>query len=165
MKTLSLSKVLSIRDVILKLEIFPFDVLEETANKVFAKYKKQARYDVEPNETSVAAMCLYFAGKIEKIKVAKNSIQKISNLSMAQWRIMEKLWNPWASTVMCKKKLNQRKIHATRQHVEEPEQDILIEKKLANSTEESYDDWAIRIVKKARQDMRKWKNVKVITIL
>lgn len=168
MKILNLSKVLDIRDIILKLEIFPFDVLEETANRIFAKYKEQKLFCGYANETSVAAMCVHFAGKIEKIKVPQNLLIQLSNLSSAQWKSMTKLWSPWALAIEKKKKLNQRKIMLNdMKEIDEIELEIPDVEKIKDdeNDEEPYDDWAMRIIKKARQDLKKQKKSKVIIIL
>lgn len=158
MKVLNLDKKMDINDVILKLGILQSGSLEKTARKIFDQYKREKPYSDEISHPSVVAMCVYFACKIEKVKVSKKTILAVSNLNNNQWSTMEKSWSPWALTVDTKKKSDKENLRETLQH---EEQSVELRAKLKTRydehLEESYDDWSKRIIEKARAEQKRQK--------
>jgi hypothetical protein len=156
MKVLNLDKKMDISDVILKLGILQATLLEKTARSIFDQYKREKPYSDEIGHPSVVAMCVYFAAKIEKVKIAKKTILGISNLNNAQFSNMESSWSPWALTVETKKKRNKENVNEVQQHQEKSE-DVQMKPHHDEPAEESYDDWAKRIIEKAQEELKQLK--------
>lgn len=164
MKVLNLDKKIDISDVILKLGILQSTLLEKCARKIFDQYKREKPYSDEINHPSVVAMCVYFAAKLEKVKIAKKTILAISGLNSTQFNNMEKSWSPWAMKVDTKKKGNKENFTEVLQKQEKSiEHVVKTERHHEESTEESYDDWAKRVIEKAQQELKQLqaKNAKV----
>lgn len=150
---------MDISDVILKLGILQSVSLEKTAQKIFEHYRREQTYSDEISHPSVVAMCVYYAAKIEKLKIVKKTILAISNLSSAQWSTMEKDWSSWALNVDLKKKRSNKENLS--EVLKEQEKQNCTEKAAAppikrhhGDEEESYDDWAKRILDKAHAELR-----------
>lgn len=158
LKVLNLDKKMDIGDVILKLGILQSTSLEKTSQRIFEHYRKEHMYSEEISHPSVVAMCVFYAAKIEKVKISKKTILGISNLTSSQWSTMEKSWSSWAMNVEVKKKKDDKKENyseALKQQDQNSENKTVDTDKQQNEVEEeTYDMWAKRILEEARAEMK-----------
>lgn len=146
---------MDINDVILKLGILQSTTLEKSAHKIFEHYRREQTYSDEISHPSVVAMCVFYASKIEKVKIVKKTILAISNLSSAQWSVMEKSWSTWAMNVEIKtKRKNENISEVIKEQEQQNENNAPSETKQKHEEEESYDTWAKRILEKANAELK-----------
>lgn len=152
---------MAISDVILKLGILQSTTLEKRAQKIYEQYRVEHAYSEEINHVSVIAMCVWYAAKIEKVKIQKKNILAISGLYSAQWNAMCLSWSTWANVETTKKKEKEK------ENVED-EQSVNVENKsapkLKNDEEEPYDTWAKRILEKAHAELKILKKQKSLQV-
>lgn len=160
LKILNLDKKMTISDVILKLGILQSTTLEKTAHKIFEQYRSEHAYSEEVNHISILTMCVYYAAKVEKVKIAKKNILTISSLNSAQWNGMMQSWSTWANIETKKKKVeNVQEVEKDQEMNEESRSSIT---KAKNNEEESYEIWAKRILEKAHAELKILKKQKTI---
>lgn len=144
---------MDISDVILKLGILQSTTLEKTAQKIFEQYRREHAYNEDINHISVITMCVWYAAKIEKVKIMKKTILSISTLSASQWNGMVQNWSTWANVETKKNKTNVPEV-LQEQEANVVESTSSAAAKPKNGEEESYDSWAKRILKKAHAELK-----------
>lgn len=155
-KVLDLNKKLTIDEVIRKLSISHTNNVEKLAKEIFKDYMKQQTYEDQDINPAVFVMSVYFAAKYENVKLLKKNVLNLSNLTHSQWGTMEKSWEKWTSSFNKKTKGGTKKeVEAVKENVPESNDDVqeVVKVKKTESTEETYDEWAKRILDKAYQEL------------
>ncbi|XP_070501102.1 origin recognition complex subunit 6 [Chironomus tepperi] len=155
-KVLDLNKKLTIDEVIRKLSITHTNNVEKLAKEIFKDYMKQQTYEDQDINPAVFVMSVYFACKYENVKVLKKNVLNLSNLTHSQWGTMEKSWEKWTSSFNKKAKGSTKKeSEAVKENVPESIEDVQEPVHTRrHEAEETYDEWAKRILDKAYQELR-----------
>lgn len=155
-KVLDLNKKLTIDEVIRKLGITHTNNVEKLAKEIFKYYMKQQTYEDQDINPAVFVMSVYFACKYENVKVLKKNVLNLSNLTHSQWGIMEKSWEKWTSSFNKKSKGSSKKeSEAVKENVPECIEEVqeTVKSKRTETTEETYEEWAKRILDKAYKEL------------
>jgi hypothetical protein len=108
LKVLNLNKVITIDEIIRKLNVANPDLIQRTAKEIFKYYQKNQPYeeDIKEVHQSIFTMCVNYACKIEKVKLTKKNVLNISALTHTQFNQLEKSWLKWIPDV--EKKLTKK---------------------------------------------------------
>lgn len=155
-KVLDLNKKLTIDEVIRKLGITHSSAVEKKAKEIFRVYMNLQSFHNHDIDSSVFVMSVYYACKFENVKIAKKNVLNLSSLTHGQWVTLEKSWEKWVNDLNTNKKDVKKDAGGGKENIVNNQMKVDSQKgtKRVEEAEETYDEWAKRILDAAYAKLR-----------